>query len=104
MCNAGVPDGDIELGLEAWDNSGNHYVYSQHYPNYHITKSYNCNPAPVAGFDAWLKAATRLSPSPCIIPPPVILTLASGRMVMAILDHRAMPTITILIMMEASIQ
>ncbi|MCX6028459.1 MAG: PA14 domain-containing protein [Chloroflexi bacterium] len=46
LCSAGVPDGDIELGLEAWDNAGNHYVYSEHYSNYHITKSYNCNPSP----------------------------------------------------------
>jgi len=37
-----VPNGDVELGLEAWDNAGNPYYYSQHYPNYHITKSYTC--------------------------------------------------------------
>ena len=43
LCAAGVPDGDIELGLEAWDNAGNHYVYSEHYGNYHITKNYDCN-------------------------------------------------------------
>jgi len=41
LCGSGVPDGDIELGLEAWDNAGNHYVYSEHFTNYHITKSYN---------------------------------------------------------------
>lgn len=54
-CDAGVPDGDVELGLEAWDNAGNHYVYSEHYANYHITKNYNCNPTPPpsAEFDAW---------------------------------------------------
>ena len=46
LCIAGVPDGDIELGLEAWDNAGNHYVYSEHYTNYHVIKSYNCNPSP----------------------------------------------------------
>lgn len=45
-CDAGVSDGDIELGLEAWDNAGNHYVYSDYYPNYHVTKSYNCSPPP----------------------------------------------------------
>lgn len=45
-CDAGVPDGEIELGLEAWDNAGNHYVYSDYYPNYHVTKSYNCSPPP----------------------------------------------------------
>jgi PKD repeat protein len=43
LCNSGVPDGDIELGLEAWDNGGNHYVYSEQFSNFHITKSYNCN-------------------------------------------------------------
>lgn len=49
-CNSGVPDGDVELGLEVWDNAGNHYVYSEHYPNYHITKSYNCSqPPPPSG-------------------------------------------------------
>jgi len=42
MCASGVPDGDIELGLEAVDNAGNKYVYSQHYTNIHINKSYNC--------------------------------------------------------------
>jgi hypothetical protein len=47
LCGSGVPDGDIELGLEAWDNAGNHYVYSEHFTNYHITKSYNCgSPSP----------------------------------------------------------
>ncbi|MFZ2614587.1 MAG: beta/gamma crystallin-related protein, partial [Anaerolineae bacterium] len=30
----------------AWDNAGNHYVYSDYYPNYHVTKSYNCSPPP----------------------------------------------------------
>ena len=53
-----MPDGDVELGLEAWDNSGNHYVYSEHYANYHITKNYNCNPAPTADFDAWPQSGT----------------------------------------------
>ncbi|MFZ2517480.1 MAG: PKD domain-containing protein, partial [Anaerolineae bacterium] len=52
LCTAGVPNGDIELGLEAWDNAGNHYVYSEHYTNYHITKNYACSP-PLAEFDAW---------------------------------------------------
>lgn len=46
MCAAGVPDGDVELGVEAWDNAGNVYIYSQHYTNYHITKSYNCGSSP----------------------------------------------------------
>ena len=41
MCSSGVPDGDIELGLEAWDSAGSHYVFSEHNPggNYHINKS-----------------------------------------------------------------
>lgn len=52
-CNSGVSNGDVELGLEVWDNSGNHYVYSEHYTNYHITKNYNCTTPPVAEFDAW---------------------------------------------------
>jgi hypothetical protein len=43
MCGAGVPDGDVELGLEVWDNNGNPYYYSQHFTNYHITKNRNCN-------------------------------------------------------------
>lgn len=42
LCGVGVPDGDIELGLEAWDNAGNSYVYSQHFTNYHINKEYIC--------------------------------------------------------------
>jgi PKD repeat protein len=58
LCAAGVPDGDIELGLEAWDNAGNHYVYSEHYANFHVTKSYNCTPAPSAQFDAWPQSGT----------------------------------------------
>jgi len=43
MCDAGVPDGDVELGMEVWDNAGNVYIWSQHYPNPHINKAYNCN-------------------------------------------------------------
>jgi hypothetical protein len=42
MCNSGAPNGDIELGLEVVDNSDNHYVYSEHSTNYHITKNYTC--------------------------------------------------------------
>jgi hypothetical protein len=51
MCSANVPDGDIELGLEATDNADNKYVYSSDHTNYHITKRYNCNPdtTPPAG-------------------------------------------------------
>jgi hypothetical protein len=44
MCAWGVPDGDVELGMEVWDNAGNVYIWSQHYPNPHITKSHNCAP------------------------------------------------------------
>jgi murein DD-endopeptidase MepM/ murein hydrolase activator NlpD len=42
LCDAGVPNGAIELGLEAWDNAGNHFVYSQDAANYRVTKSYAC--------------------------------------------------------------
>ncbi|MCC6790708.1 MAG: peptidoglycan DD-metalloendopeptidase family protein [Thermomicrobiales bacterium] len=46
LCAAGVPDGatDIELGLQAYDNAENEFVYSQSYVNYHVTKQYTCNP------------------------------------------------------------
>lgn len=43
LCASNVPDGDIELGLQAYDKAGNEYVYSSNHTNYHITKSYNCN-------------------------------------------------------------
>lgn len=46
MCADSVPDGDIEFGMEVWDNSGNKYVWSEHQPNPHRTKSYNCSPPP----------------------------------------------------------
>ena len=52
MCSYGVPDGDVELGLEATDNAGNKYVYSQdpaNGGNIHINKSYNCNTPPAQG-------------------------------------------------------
>ena len=42
MCSAGVPNGDIELGLEVWDNANNKFVYSTYNANYHINKSYTC--------------------------------------------------------------
>ena len=42
LCNPEVPNGNIELGLEVYDGAGNHWVYSEHSPNYHITKSFNC--------------------------------------------------------------
>ncbi len=42
MCSAGVPDGDIELGMSVIDNSNNVFTYSDLIANPHITKSYNC--------------------------------------------------------------
>lgn len=52
MCSYGVPDGDVELGLETTDNAGNKYVYSQdpaNGGNIHVNKSYNCNTPPAQG-------------------------------------------------------
>ncbi len=48
MCAASVPNGDIELGMEVWDNANNQWIYSEHYSNPHITKNYTCpaNPPP----------------------------------------------------------
>ncbi|MCG2784936.1 MAG: S8 family serine peptidase [Anaerolineae bacterium] len=43
MCNSGVPNGDVELGMEVWDNANNKWIYSEHYTNYHINKNYNCS-------------------------------------------------------------
>ena len=51
LCAANVPDGDIELGLEATDGAGNKYVYSDHAANRHITKSYNCGSEGDGGID-----------------------------------------------------
>jgi murein DD-endopeptidase MepM/ murein hydrolase activator NlpD len=48
MCNSDVPNGDVELGMEVWDNAGNRWVWSEHYANPHITKDYNCAPPPPA--------------------------------------------------------
>ena len=42
MCTSGVPDGDVELGMEVRDNANNKWVYSEHYTNIHINKSYDC--------------------------------------------------------------
>ena len=42
MCNSGVPNGDVELGMEVWDNANNVWIYSQHYTNIHINKNYTC--------------------------------------------------------------
>lgn len=50
MCASDVPNGDVELGMEVWDNAGNKWVWSEHYANPHITKDYNCAPpAPAEG-------------------------------------------------------
>ena len=57
FCQTGVPDnvGDIELGLEAVDNAGNKYVYSEHLTNFHITKSYGCGiSSPQWSVDYWM--------------------------------------------------
>jgi hypothetical protein len=45
LCASGVPDGDIELGLDIWDNAGNEFHLHTVHPNPHITKSYNCSPS-----------------------------------------------------------
>ena len=42
LCAYGVPSGDVELGLEATDNTGNKYVYSSNHTNIHITNNANC--------------------------------------------------------------
>ena len=44
LCDPTVPDGDIELGLQAYDNAGNEFVYSRQSTNIHITKRFNCAP------------------------------------------------------------
>jgi len=46
LCASGVPDGDIELGLEIHDNAGNVFWLHTRHPNPHITKRYNCSPPP----------------------------------------------------------
>lgn len=45
MCASGVPDTQIEFGLEVWDNAGNNLVWSQHSNNPLANKSFNCNPS-----------------------------------------------------------
>jgi len=66
MCSSGVPDGDVELGMEIWDNAGNVWIWSQHYPNPHITKSYNCTP-PSYQDGVYLYQNTGLGGSVCYI-------------------------------------
>lgn len=40
MCSSNVPNGDVELGMEVWDNAGNKWVWNQGNP--HITKDSAC--------------------------------------------------------------
>ncbi len=42
LCDAGVPDGDIEFGAVAHDKKGNYYNWSEHFTNPHRTKAHNC--------------------------------------------------------------
>lgn len=44
MCNDGVPDGSVTIGLDIWDNAGNQ-ANSPHGVR-HFTKNYNCSPPP----------------------------------------------------------
>ncbi len=47
LCAEGVPyDANIELGLQAWDNADNQFVYSDHNPNYKIRMKYRCDSSP----------------------------------------------------------
>ncbi|MCB9098044.1 MAG: DUF4962 domain-containing protein [Anaerolineales bacterium] len=46
LCAADVPNGEIELGLQAYDKAGNEFVYSEHYANYKIYKDYTCGSPP----------------------------------------------------------
>lgn len=54
MCNSSVPNGDIELGMEVWDNAGNVFIWSEHGTNPHITKDYACGGGdPIPGDGVW---------------------------------------------------
>lgn len=66
MCTSGVPDGDVELGMEVWDNANNKWVWSQHNGNPHITKNYNCS-APPAQDGVTLYQNTGLGGSSCYV-------------------------------------
>ncbi|MBK9233217.1 MAG: hypothetical protein IPO15_20830 [Anaerolineae bacterium] len=90
---------EIELGLEAWDNAGNHYVYSEHYTNYHITKNYACSP-PLAEFDAWPQNGVAPPQSRCITSPPGTTQPVHGTMAMVPLEPRAATTTIISIRMQ----
>lgn len=41
-CSAGVPEGDVELGMEVWDNASNKWVYSENFNNIHVTMASDC--------------------------------------------------------------
>lgn len=43
LCDAGVPNGDIEFGVEAHDNAGNVFFWHEHQPNPHRSKNHNCS-------------------------------------------------------------
>jgi len=53
MCAVNVPNGDVELGMEVWDNANNVWIYSQHYTNYHINKNYTCNGNTSGSWETW---------------------------------------------------
>lgn len=46
MCSNNVPNGDVELGMEIWDNAGNQWVWSEYHVNPHVTKQNNCDTLP----------------------------------------------------------
>ena len=56
FCNIGNPSGDVELGMEVWDNANNVWIYSQHFSNPHITVNYTCGlPSPGAwNAESWM--------------------------------------------------
>jgi hypothetical protein len=43
LCASGVPDGDIELGLDIYDYAGNVFHLHLKHANPHINKSFNCS-------------------------------------------------------------
>ncbi|MGQ9586575.1 MAG: CARDB domain-containing protein [Anaerolineae bacterium] len=44
MCNGGVPNGQVTLGLDLWDKAGNEANSPR--GNRHFTKNYDCSPPP----------------------------------------------------------
>ena len=53
MCTYGVPNGDVELGMEVWDNANNKWVYSEHFSNPHISKNYDCSGSGLPSVNQW---------------------------------------------------